>query len=1187
MRFLKFFSAFVITIVISQMANAQYVQPMRYPNYSFTEQVNIGNGTVRVTAPSAYLEIGPASGANKGVLFPRLTTTNRDAIASPATGLVIFNTTENKLQFYNGSNWSNINAGAGSGSGITQLGNTGWGLTRLNDSTYMVDSIKVLTKYQHEKTRDSLSQIINDSWKKTGTGGTNPVTNYVGTTDLVDLSVRTNGVERIRVKTNKNVHIKDTARLQTLGTIPSDSADFELVIFPDIQNMIRYNQSYSRSMFKWLADSAAARNVKAMLQVGDITDWNTLAEWDTLNSQLSLFTPTGIPYMFVPGNHDYGNGFNPAGRDATRYNANLGVAHYTGKPWYGGHYGSSNENFWIQFNASGRKYIAVGLEFLPRDSVLIWAENIIDSFYTADPTAEVIIVTHAYQTMFGELATDTSYYSGNTYGMSADNSGYELWNKLIRKKANIKWVFSGHFIIPNGYAGSGLTDKLIVTGDNGNIINQIFINYQDDLNFGDGYFLRLKFKPSKGTVDAKFYSAYYNAYDSRVASYTLDDPAIAVKTSMGVSGNMTVNKDLRVGGELKVDSLHKGGVPYVFEDHIIKDDTNFRYIPRNYFGGDSLTVGKILFRKYTQKNTPIWYVNDSLGNRIVELRSQYKDGISSLFFGVGAGAKWDASRTDIYLESAMGIGNFNLANLDSGFAVSGFGDRGFFSARNIQFATGFGRAVGYSVLRGTDFDLFGNSTAATATEINRSVIMGSDGAALITGKIEGATVIGVGAARQGAKVDSAVIYGRGAARNSTSAKRSVIAGFEAGQNQSNLDDMLWIHNSNSTAPLISGHFINRWFKVDGRFDLTGDANFTGTGATKLQSGNTAQRPPSAAGLIRFNTDSAGFEFNDGSIWAMFGTGSGGGLNPYPVSFAKNATRDSSVLTLSDGSKFAVKDSTGGASGLTIGSTDIYSSTSRAILYDSASKLKSRSDFSVFSTGEVGIGYTSAQGYRLSVNGSILSASIVTTGTATFISGLFTSGGFSTYHANSEGADIYVRGGNTASTTTRSEVLLGGASRTGNRVSFRGSANYTLLANDSYGGVILGKELQTEASSGTHALYAKLAIRQDSVVNGSASTTHATSLYIQGPPTTNGSFGTSTSAYIQTGDVLLGSGILTATGGLKTGDPGSGASVVKLGKIITTSGLVLSTTRYMELIVDGATVWVALVDPPMPFPSPKP
>jgi hypothetical protein len=41
----------------------------------------------------------------QGFLPPRMTTTQRDAISSPATGLIIFDTTVNKVSVYNGTTW--------------------------------------------------------------------------------------------------------------------------------------------------------------------------------------------------------------------------------------------------------------------------------------------------------------------------------------------------------------------------------------------------------------------------------------------------------------------------------------------------------------------------------------------------------------------------------------------------------------------------------------------------------------------------------------------------------------------------------------------------------------------------------------------------------------------------------------------------------------------------------------------------------------------------------------------------------------------------------------------------------------------------------------------------------------------------------------------------------------------------
>ncbi len=47
----------------------------------------------------------------KGMIPPSITTTVRDAISSPISGSTIYNTTDNKLQFYNGSAWTDASGG--------------------------------------------------------------------------------------------------------------------------------------------------------------------------------------------------------------------------------------------------------------------------------------------------------------------------------------------------------------------------------------------------------------------------------------------------------------------------------------------------------------------------------------------------------------------------------------------------------------------------------------------------------------------------------------------------------------------------------------------------------------------------------------------------------------------------------------------------------------------------------------------------------------------------------------------------------------------------------------------------------------------------------------------------------------------------------------------------------------------
>jgi len=63
----------------------------------------VGIGTTGAPDNSAVLEIKSTS---KGLLPPRMTQAQRDAIASPATGLTLYNTDTNKLNTWDGTNWT-------------------------------------------------------------------------------------------------------------------------------------------------------------------------------------------------------------------------------------------------------------------------------------------------------------------------------------------------------------------------------------------------------------------------------------------------------------------------------------------------------------------------------------------------------------------------------------------------------------------------------------------------------------------------------------------------------------------------------------------------------------------------------------------------------------------------------------------------------------------------------------------------------------------------------------------------------------------------------------------------------------------------------------------------------------------------------------------------------------------------
>jgi hypothetical protein len=60
------------------------------------------------TTTSNASAILQADSTTKGFLPPRLTTTQKNAIGTPAAGLVVYDSTDNYLSLYNGTNWQNI-----------------------------------------------------------------------------------------------------------------------------------------------------------------------------------------------------------------------------------------------------------------------------------------------------------------------------------------------------------------------------------------------------------------------------------------------------------------------------------------------------------------------------------------------------------------------------------------------------------------------------------------------------------------------------------------------------------------------------------------------------------------------------------------------------------------------------------------------------------------------------------------------------------------------------------------------------------------------------------------------------------------------------------------------------------------------------------------------------------------------
>jgi hypothetical protein len=166
--------------------------------------------------------------------------------------------------------------------------------------------------------------------------------------------------------------------------------------------------------------------------------------------------------------------------------------------------GDTNDNSYCFFQAEGTKFIVLSLEYAPRDETLAWARRIV----TSHPEHHVILVTHCYMRPAG---WDTA--CGTAYGL-ADNSGQDIWDKLVRKQSNIFMVISGHVL------GVGTQTS---TNDAGMPVHEMLVDYQGLPNGGNGWLRTLRFAPAENTIYVAAYSPVLDKYNADPKhTFTLD-----------------------------------------------------------------------------------------------------------------------------------------------------------------------------------------------------------------------------------------------------------------------------------------------------------------------------------------------------------------------------------------------------------------------------------------------------------------------------------------------------------------------------------------------------------------------------------------------------------------------------------------------------------------------------------------
>lgn len=274
-------------------------------------------------------------------------------------------------------------------------------------------------------------------------------------------------------------------------------ADYTLAFLPDIEETVR-DPLWAKGIFTaqttWLRDvargdtvNADAPNLAFVSTGGDMVYETINSYFQRGDSAISLIDGE-VPYGLVRGNHD----------NSSLFNQYFPYTRYVGYPWYGGHYGSTNNNSYQFFSAGGTDYLMLHLEYLPSKAVVTWANAILQ----ANQDRKAIVVTHAFISTSGERR------------ISPDGADY-LWKDLVKPNRNVFLVLCGH--VHEEYTRIDTVE--------GRKVYQLLADYQDWTDGGSGYLRLLRFSPSTGTIHVKTYSPWLDNYSTTSKSqFDLDMP---------------------------------------------------------------------------------------------------------------------------------------------------------------------------------------------------------------------------------------------------------------------------------------------------------------------------------------------------------------------------------------------------------------------------------------------------------------------------------------------------------------------------------------------------------------------------------------------------------------------------------------------------------------------------------------
>ena len=303
-----------------------------------------------------------------------------------------------------------------------------------------------------------------------------------------------------------------------LLTVCSVSArDFTIIGLPDTQyytgHLFGGTPEIFQAQTQWIVDNKDSLNIVFVAHLGDVVEFGFREiEWRRADEAMRILEDPqttglvdGIPFGLVLGNHDL---------PSQLYNRYFGIERFSGRDYYGGHYGRDNDNHFTLFSSGDLNLIAIFFEYTIQSGspVLAWADSLLDVY----SNRRAIIVHHS--AAIGQ-------------GHPPDDKGEIIYEALKRH--------SGFFLLLCGHWGQEEWRGQVTF--EGQTVYSLLSDYQTRNRGGDGWLRIMEFQPDHNLIWVKTYSPTLDRFETDESSqFTLP---YDMQSPTGISGEQTVPAD--------------------------------------------------------------------------------------------------------------------------------------------------------------------------------------------------------------------------------------------------------------------------------------------------------------------------------------------------------------------------------------------------------------------------------------------------------------------------------------------------------------------------------------------------------------------------------------------------------------------------------------------------------------------